>query len=873
MSFNRKRRFNQSDDYGYDQNYRNNQGYNGNDGYHSYPYKRGRRELPTGIILAKTLCRDIFTMGDNLVKFTEDLEFMCKPILQNFESDQLFRDSLLDCLYAVTTEQPHKVLHLAGFIQAVNSGSHKIGSLLVEFFHQKLQDLIQKGTNEPASESPESNIGVWDTIKLVLRLLSSLSFIIDHDDLIKIHKQFLNLAIELQSNKDQRSPLGEAIYYNTLISVPYLLVYCAEETKAELKSKIFAELISLAERFNVKSSAAFTITHPYLETTQAAYESKNIAELILPALKADLENDVSYFIDFYEVVLPFLTLKEGKHHIPQLSMPTAEELSKVSLLQNAKGNVDSMWKTARFTFQVYLPQEKFSTTPSPESYFGLLLRDIQVDVIEAIEFNRTEVALQLVNMQSFFKENTFTFEGRSIESLETYINEKAEDEEALSTWKLEDTLFESILSLMYNLPDPSKPLIYYFTTIVDFFNNSMKENAKVGGRAIRFFYSHAHVLDFELRMRYVDWLSVQFSNFGFGWKWIEWESDGISQMNNIHHPRLFVIKSIIAKCLCLTETSVIEGTLPPTFQAFLDISLFTKEQLAVFYKELLDGKISEEEGSSFSFSKESSPFADLVKRWFDYYFAEENQEDIDVIIGDIKQRSSEFSQPSKVLIYVLMQTISMLGDRSFSHVNKVIDASERFLLSAIRGDSESPYTAEVVQTNERYLIDALLKSWNSQPKTAFIVLNYLESRGIISSSSKLLECVNGQYGAEKWTSNCFSVESVYSTLDQLTAGEPEKKECVELNEVLRVVIDDISAISEKLSDSEVAELPDIYEYELENVDKQWRYQSLIGFLRSALRKYSKFVNVEQFKEIVEAKIQKKSTADLIKSWIGQLDQL
>lgn len=856
----------------------------GNDhgSYHQQAqYKRFR--LPPVVELAKNVCADINTIGETPKRYVEDAEYIPKPILQNFESEQFFREAVLDTFYAITVEQPHKIAHLAGLIQSINTGSAKIGGLIVEFFHQRLQDLVKESVSQLNTEEKIKvegfETGIWNKIKLVLRLLSCLSFIIGHDDLIKIYKQFLNLAIELQNSKETRSPLGEAIFYNTLISVPYLLIFNDDAEKSELKSKISSELITLAETFQLRSDEDFTITMPYLENTKAPYDSKNIAKLILPALKSELATEFSYFTDLFESLQGLLVVNSEKHYIPQISIPTVEELAPSVGLDNGLGSVDGMWRSSRFTFQVYLPQETFGTTPAPESYFGLLLRDINIDIIEALEFNRKEVARQLITLDLFFKEGVFTFTGRSIDSLKKYIQEKPADEVALSTWKIEDVAFDSVLSLIFKLPTASQPFIYFFTVIAEACSVSSTAIAPVIGRAIRFFYNNIHLLDFELRMRFLDWLSIQLNNFNFSWKWMEWESDALSQTRNIYHPRMFVIRNLIAKNLRLSNQERIGSSLPETFHSFLIVELFTTEQMTSFYSQLLDEKFEVEtnfEGvSRLIFNRNGNPFKELTEKLIDVIHKDRPEEDYFAVIKEIEEKANEFSQPKKLLIFVLFQTVLFMGSRSISHANKFINNTNVYLKTVVCGPSDAPFDQDTVIANEKCVIDATLRFWNSEPKTAYIVLDFFESFGITRSLSKIQEAFNGQYGVNLALTNIFTIEAVFKSLDDsISVNVKEGKSgSEELDEVLKRIVSDIEIVSEKLNDSEVSEQPDIYEYQMENINDQWKYQTLMAFLRTILRKYFEDINKEELTQLISSKIKNEATATKIKSWVGQLYKL
>ncbi|KAH3681038.1 hypothetical protein WICMUC_000019 [Wickerhamomyces mucosus] len=912
MSFNRKRRFNDNDDYQHNNQHHHHHHHHSShkqQNFHRPQQQFKRFRLPPIIELSKSVCADICTLGESPKRYVEDVEYMPKPIIQNFEQEQFFKDAILETLYAVTIEQPQKIIHIAGLIQSIYSEDSKIGSQIAEYFHQILQDLLKKNfiqQEKKIDSKDEENLivqdfetGVWNKSKLILRLLSSLSFIVEHSSLIAIYKQFLKLSIDLQTktNSNKRNPLGEAIYYNTLISIPYLLIFNNDEDNNELKLKIQTELIELAETFPIYSdkNEELTITIPYLENVDHPYESKKLVELILPAVKLQLSSNISYFPDLFNQ-LNGLLKKSIKHPLPQLAIPTIDDLSSSIGLDNGFGSVDGMWRSSRFTFQVYLPQETFDTSPPAESYFGLLLRDINIDIIESLEFNRKEVARQIITLDSFFKEGTFTVTGKSIDSLKQSILESSNESSngKISTWKLEDVAFESVLSLIFKLPTASQPFIYFFTILVEACSFASQAIAPVMGRAIRFFYNHIHLLDFELRLRFLDWLSIQLSNFGFTWKWSEWEIDSKRHsFQNIYHPRLYIIKNLIAKNLRLSNKSKILKTLPEEFHQYLNIELSSRDETIEYYQDLFDNKLEfnhdghddddkinnnnnnnnkddKNDGYSFKglskliFIKDGNPFKSETEKFIKIVHQDGSEEEIKDLINEVSNKSKEYSNSEKLLVTWILQTILFVGNRSISHATKYINNTSKFLIDLTNKSSQV----------EKFIIEATLKYWNHDPKTGYIILDILESLNIISSLSIIEESFKElTNGVNLALVNTFTIEAIWESLNKSVVKNIQsgKRGSLELITTIKLLIKSLNLTVEKIGNSTII-LPEIDEVKDETTNLNWKYQTLLGVFRTVLRKYSEDLQIDEINELIKD-INDDSTKKLITNWSNQLDKL
>lgn len=872
--------------------------YEGNDDYQQ-PYQK-RFRLPPIVELAKTLCGDINTLGESSKKYVEDVEFMTAPIVGNFESERALRDAVLSTLFAVVNEQPQKILHISGLVQVVNAKNPSIGKTIAEYFHQKAQEFIEQSTDRKIL--PESfETGPWNKIKLTLRFLSTLSTIVKESSLINIYVQFLKLSIDLQNNSsNKRNPLAEAVYYNTLISVPYLLAF--GKPSDEIKSGI-REILDVAKQFKIVEEQ-LTITKPFVSSPQTPYEPKNIVQLILPALEDFLSDEYSKVFNLFpqlSLALQHLLTETEKSNIPQFSIPSIETFKDISGLDTGLGSIDGMWRTPRLTFEVYLPTFGFDTVPKSTDFAGLLFDDIVIDIVEALEFNRKEVARQIITLDLFFADGVFAPPASSIDQLKEIHAQNESSGKSLSTWKTEDVAIKNVLSLIFKLPTVSQPFAYFYTTLVEACTNAAQAIAPVLGRAIRFFYSNIHLADFELRFRYLDWLAVQLSNFNFTWKWREWESDSMKNSRSHYHPRVTFVRNLIAKEIRLATKEKIQQTLTSEeFYQYLNVDLFEASEVKDYYLSLFGKEnlanveldFNEYETKLF-FLKENFPLKDNTEKLIELFHKGANELEYDAAINDIKEKCKLYSNPEKLLIALIFQTLAFVGNRSISHAGKYVGNTFNFLKSVLgrvskpdlvdadkqdkdeqmlgsSNKEEFTVTDEDSLTRQLWAIDAILKYWNSSPENGYLVLDVLESYNVLTPLALIKYSLDDSHSFNFGLVNVSATESIFRLLTGVVySGKAVDELKLVFDSVVTILSSSLQVID--AADDEI-KLPDVdAEYE-ERTEVIWKYHTATGFLRAVLRKFSDdYVTlIPELRESLTASIDHKPTIALIEEFFKEL---
>lgn len=144
-----------------------------------------------------------------------------------------------------------------------------------------------------------------------------------------------------------------------------------------------------------------------------------------------------------------------------------------------------------------------------------VIRDVLVDVINVLDFNRNATAKFLTDIDCYFSPDTFVKRATPFDKLKAAVGNGP-------TWKPEDVAVDAVFSQLFQLPTPEHKLVYYHSVLTELCKIAPAAVAPSLGRAIRFLYRNIDVMDLELGYRFMDWFAHHLSNFGFTWKWTEW---------------------------------------------------------------------------------------------------------------------------------------------------------------------------------------------------------------------------------------------------------------------------------------------------------------------------------------------------------------
>ena len=198
---------------------------------------------------------------------------------------------------------------------------------------------------------------------------------------------------------------------------------------------------------------------------------------------------------------PEASLEQPKHALPQITVP-----SPVS--SGLRPRLPEIYSS------VYLDQA-IETVPPTSNIASSILRDVLVDTINVLDFNRNATAKFLIELDCYFTPETFVKRATPFDRLRDVEGGK-------STWKPEDVAVDAVFSQLFQLPSSEHKLVYYHSVLTEACKIAPAAIAPSLGRAIRYLYRNVDNMDLELEYRFMDWFSHHLSNFGFTWKWTEW---------------------------------------------------------------------------------------------------------------------------------------------------------------------------------------------------------------------------------------------------------------------------------------------------------------------------------------------------------------
>lgn len=829
--------------------------------------------------LITNICKDIRRIGENsnLANQVDDISYILNPIVAEFEKIDKLREAILNTLYAVVLEQPQKIPNISILIFVCNAKNFLVAKYVIEFFHAKAQSLLDQlrtdaMETEAASETKKlaEDAGLFNDLKSVLKFLATLSPIIEAGSVSSILKQLLNIAIELQNSLPNRNGTAEEIFYNVLISTPYL--FANDFSKATVDSA--NEIVEIAHSFKIVEldpERTVSILEPFDAknsnfSDKLPYKPQKIINLILGALvnlqgaeKNWLALQDSLFLDFNELTEPLIddALRNNsisndlvKHPLPQLSIPSLEDLAKYK----PTGVIDNLWyEHPRLLFQVYNTTE-FETVPSIESYFGLFFKDLSFDILTNMSFNQKEASIQLSILDLFCSRNLFSPPGSSVDQLSLIAKDNAsgENNPPLSTWKVEDVAVESILTMIFQLPKPLHREIYYYTVLISCCRESPESIAPVFGRAIRFFYNNLETFDYELKLRYMDWMTTQISNFDFSWKWDEWVADSVKYSQLQYHPKKNFIKNLIAKEIRLSNKARIKDSFVTMtqgedgenrlmaldeFYQYLDISLFPNptDYIINYDYDLYGGEneelkntivgaitqrkealalrlmLSPQEELVYEFSNPSLPLNEVANKLYDFIIANwrSNEQFNDMVNETLEAIKSSVVNvdADKVLINLLFQTYAYIGSRSIYSVVSILnrDIAKLKFASGVPVTEEDykqsgtefqfpdlQLSAEQLSNRQQWIIDAILRIWIQQPQVAFLILEYLIEFGILNPQYLIRKALDSENNLI--ISNVSCMESINRVLSTCATGESSKEVILLL---FNLIVDNLNKTLEK----------------------------------------------------------------------------
>lgn len=669
---------------------------------------------------------------------------------------------------------------LAGAIQVANSGESSIGQVTLESFHARLQESVEQGN--------------WDKVKLISRFITLLYPIVadQGSGIFKLLHVLLDRAIELQNaDSEKRSALGEALYTTVLFNVTYLIsAISPSEPASDAVKDTIKELVAKSHEFKVVFDPKTSEILAPWTGDKKPYETKSFVLLLRGAVDNLIETwSLPNFLDIPAIISNNIHKEDAaptQHVFPAVNVP--ENIAELAPYTGKD------YATPRLFFSIYLP-DVFETVPAVGSIDSLVFRDISTDVINHLDFNRKEVARQLITLDLFFDKQTFTEPGITMDRLQELHASNPTD----STWKVEEVALEAVLEGLFKLPDSNFYGSYFHTILIEACIMTPQAIAPVFGRAIRFLYSHLTEMDVELQYRFLDWFSHHLSNFSFSWKWQEWKDD-INLPDQ--HPRKVFMKQLIAKEVRLSYAQRIKDTLPEELQTLLPVS---------------------PEEPVFKYLEGDSEYQNEVHKLINLIREAKEKDSYDGLLQEISEKARSLEEeaedsvdPIKRVIDIVVSTICYLGNRSISHAEVSISRSKELLL-------------EVCPNDYSTAISSVLDYWVDQPFVGLLVVANLVREGVVPPEAYVTAIFEVPKLQPLITSN-LGWESL-ERIAHIAFKTPENKEKF-LQEV-------VSRYEQRITEQEAAQAEDDMDVDSdqERENRRWALWWTKGTVRSLLRKH------------------------------------
>lgn len=395
---------------------------------------------------ANDLCLSLANIGD----LPYELKFILEQnseLISQYWMDSDFSGSIKSFLASMATEMPHKSVLLSGFIILSNFKNSDIGNDVLSFFKDRIEEVFSSMNNKEMDVDNDSSSNVinmsksWNRIVLITRMLALLTPIIkDVESVFKFMKDLLELSIKLQSDENRRSPLGELLFYEITLSIPFFLVN--ESNNEEIKLKCL-ELIEVSKKFKVcgkddKNDEFFKPIHnfdenkltsmnellkevcqkteEYLDDMKIFYDNKPVINPLLETIKKNRE-ELLLAKDTAaedENVNDLPTVDIVKHDIGNFEIPDFDIIQNFEDLKNEfSSHSDKLWANPRYIINIFQNERvrkdlEFETIPLKNTYISMILNDTIEDILSNLEYNRVILSKQLLNFQHYFNEKLFS---------------------------------------------------------------------------------------------------------------------------------------------------------------------------------------------------------------------------------------------------------------------------------------------------------------------------------------------------------------------------------------------------------------------------------------------------------------------------------
>lgn len=315
-----------------------------------------------------------------------------------------------------------------------------------------------------------------------------------------------------------------------------------------------------------------------------------------------------------------------------------------------------------------------------------------MDLVNVFEINRKDCArILLKDLVKWLPEGTFSASTAPARASAADAGDRGENstmevamstEQQPSTLVLENLLLETILSQLFSSPVTPKRTVYYHALITELCKVSPQTVAPALGKCLRKLFAglgspsvddESIVLSAEGIRRYAEWFAIHLSNFGFHWRWPEWESSLLLRSSS--HPQKVFIARVLELETRLSYYDRIKATLPDTYLA----------SSAVFPKIAPSPDFTYEAEGTSAYVAQAAEIQRLMRSRATIDEVKELLEGYkkDFVEGEIGDLILSEENAEKLKRDLVTQVVLVIGSRSFSHFLNILERYARHCVPVI----------------------------------------------------------------------------------------------------------------------------------------------------------------------------------------------
>lgn len=772
-------------------------------------------------------------------------------------------------------EQAYKQPAIAYFILRSCNNNETIIDPIVKFLVSEFQLTIQKLTQPDIHSCSE--IGPWTEIKLLIRFTSLLSPIISLQNILYIYRTTLSLIKVVFAHVEQSSD-----WYQNTIFTNTLFLFFFDRKNRILLYEILSFLVSVPN--SSEDDESFV---DLLEVFCFQNRTQHSSSFSIKEVKGILYRGLSEISKIFPVWSQEITFPATVKYTDEikLELPTLEEVRKSYKKDHNFSTVDRVWQG--YNNDIAGDDDAatlVSEVPAEEckEFTDYIVRDDTINLVQSMEFNKKEAASHLFNMSQYAMIETEPEEGPQM-------NEKPAHTE--KTQLLREVPIKEIVHLLFKLPLSIHPRIYYETLLLEICKCSPKVTAPTFGRYFRHFYQNLSYLDYESTIIYEEWFRVQLTNFGFTWKWDEWIGDAERFREQIYHPkRMFQINLLKRLSSCTSNTHDLRTKLPFVFHDHLDSRYFGPTSMTRYLdvQFRMDKNACNIYDSGLLYLQACFPFNGDVYQILAYMQDRENDKEehgnerqLGRMVDNIQMSHYGFFRDFEAFkIVLLIQCVCHCGKRSLSHVINYINRMENRLLDICE---KSP----IKQNYKEFIIlDSILRYFNNNSRTGFIIVNSFKHIGFVSDSIILeflfVEIDNGVRVITSYDARQYLLTMLE---EHISLPKPEGHLFVKAYRlallVVKQALDELQVSKDttlKIKECKGARDDKTYDEinSLNKLNTLWKYFESLKLIKCLLRKF--FVVYKHLSQILLGLIRKicfvhDQTINTITNWVEECNNL